>query len=243
MMAGSGENGIGRAATGQAQTCFTFPIRSPGGDRPAQNSRAHRIAPLYRIGRLPVLDVVTTIGMLGFDRRARAEAVGLLGLQPGERVLELACGTGRTLPLLAGAVGDSGSVLAVDRSRALVERARRRVADFGNVELAVSDWLAIEVTPPVDAAICVLGLSVIEHWEVALDRLLGALVPGGRLVVVDQLVDMRHSHFLNGYIWLGLWLARAHPDRPIVDATRARLERVTAYRLPMGLQVIAGFND
>jgi ubiquinone/menaquinone biosynthesis C-methylase UbiE len=192
---------------------------------------------------MPALDVVTTVGMLGFDRRARAEAVGLLGLRPGERVLELACGTGRALPLLARAVGDGGSVLAVDRSHVLIERARRRVAGLGNVELVVSDWSATEVTAPVDAALCVLGLSVIEDWEAALDLLLGALVRGGRLVVVDQLVDMRNPYLLNAYIRLGLWVAQAHPDRPIGDATRARLNRVTTYRLPAGLQVIAGFND
>lgn len=193
--------------------------------------------------RLPVLDVATTVDMLGFDRKARSGAVELLGLMPGERVLELACGTGRTLPLLARQVGNGGSVLAVDRSRALIERARRRVVDFGNVELVVSDWLDVKVTPPVDAAICVLGLSVIERWETALDRLLSALSPGGRLVVVDQIADVRHSHLLNTYVRFGSWLAQAHPDRPIIDATRARLNRVTAYHLPMGLQVIAGFND
>jgi ubiquinone/menaquinone biosynthesis C-methylase UbiE len=181
--------------------------------------------------------------MLGFDRKARSEAVGLLGLKPGERVLELACGSGRTIPLLARRVGDGGSVLAVDRSEALVERARRRVAGHGNVGLVVADWLELEVAPPVDAAICVLGLSVIERWETALERLIGALAPGGRLVVVDQIADARHSHLLNAYIRFGSWLAQAHPDRPIIDATRARLSRVTAYHLPMGLQVVAGFND
>jgi ubiquinone/menaquinone biosynthesis C-methylase UbiE len=204
---------------------------------------ARHISPLYRMRRLPILDVTTTVGMLGFDCKARSEAVGLLDLTSGERVLELACGTGRTLPLLARQVGNDGRVLAVDRSRALIERARRRVVDFGNVELVASDWFESQETPPVDAAICVLGLSVIEHWEIALDRLLRALVPGGRLVVVDHLVDVRHSPLLNTYIRFGARLAQAHPDRRIADATRARLSRVTAYHMPMGLQVIAGFND
>jgi ubiquinone/menaquinone biosynthesis C-methylase UbiE len=202
-----------------------------------------RQGPLYRVKRLPVLDVTTTVGMLGFDRRARSEAVGLLGLIPGERVLELACGTGRTLPSLVRRVGDGGSVLAVDRSGALIERATRRVADFGNVELVVSDWFEFKVTQPVDAAICVLGLSVMECWQAALDRLLRALAPGGRLVVVDQVVDVRHSHLLNAYLRLGSWLVQAHPDRRIVDATRARLSRVTEHHMPMGLRVIAGFNE
>jgi ubiquinone/menaquinone biosynthesis C-methylase UbiE len=202
-----------------------------------------RQSPLYRVKRLPVLDVTTTVGMLGFDRRARAEAVGLLGLMPGERVLELACGTGRTLPSLVSRVGDGGSVVAVDRSGALIERAMRRVVDFGNVEFVVSDWFEFKVPHPVDAAICVLGLSVMECWEAALDRLLCALAPGGRLAVVDQVTDVRHSHLLNAYMRLGSRLVQAHPDRRIVDAVRARLSRVTEYRMPMGLQAIAGFNE
>jgi ubiquinone/menaquinone biosynthesis C-methylase UbiE len=209
---------------------------------PARSVGPRRVSPLYNFARLPILDVATTVDMLGFDRRARADAVGLLGLAGGERVLELACGSGRTLPLLAKRVGDGGSVVGVDRSRALIGRARRRVADFGNVELIEADWLQVEVGPPLDAAICVLGLSVIDRWEVALDRLLGALAPGGRLVIVDQIVDTRHSHLLNAYIRFGSWLAQAHPDRPIIAAARARLTRVSSYHLPMGLQVIAGSN-
>lgn len=201
-----------------------------------------RANPLYAVGRLPLLDVATTIDMLGFDRRARAEAVGLLRLRPGERVLELACGTGRTLPLLTRAVGADGRVLAVDRSRALSDRARRRTAGVGNVELITADWLDVEIGAPVDAAICVLGLSVIDRWEEALDRLFGALAPGGRLAIVDQIADGSYASWLNAYIRFGSWLAGAHPDRPIIAAAGARLTCVTSYSLPMGLQLIAGFS-
>jgi ubiquinone/menaquinone biosynthesis C-methylase UbiE len=183
-----------------------------------------------------------TIGTLGFDRRARAEAVRRLGLRPGERVLELACGTGRILPLLAREVGGRGRVLGVDRSVALVERAKRRVADLANVELLTADWFEVEVAPPVDAAICVLGLSVIDRWEAALDRLLGALRPGGRLVIVDCLVDVSRPHILNAYVRSGSRLALAHPERPILAATRARLTQVSACRLPVGLELIAGVH-
>jgi ubiquinone/menaquinone biosynthesis C-methylase UbiE len=211
-------------------------------NEPMRIQRPPRMSPLYRSARLPVLDAVTTVGMLGFDRRVRAEAVRLLGLTPGDQVLELACGTGRTLPLLATHVGDGGIVFGVDKSPALIERARRRVADYGRVELITGDWLEVDIRTTMDAAICVLGLSVIDRWETALDRLLLAVRPGGRLVIVDWLVDGGQSHPLNAYIRLGSWLAQAHPDRRIIAAARSRLARVTSYRLPMGLHLVAGFH-
>jgi ubiquinone/menaquinone biosynthesis C-methylase UbiE len=204
--------------------------------------RASKSNPLYSIGRLPVLDVVTSVGLLGFDRRARAEAVGVLRIRSGERVLELACGTGRTLALLSRAVGNEGSVLAVDRSDALIARARRRIAGAGNVELIAGDWSKVEIGEPVDAALCVLGLSVIDRWEEALDRLLGALAPGGRLAIVDQFVDSSSAPWLNAYVRVCGWLAGAQPERPVIAAAQARLTGVTAYALPMGLRLIAGSN-
>src|SRR5579884_1981975 len=51
--------------------------------------------------------------------------------QPGERVLDIGCGSGTTVLELARRVGTSGHVLGVDIARPSVERAGRRLAEAG----------------------------------------------------------------------------------------------------------------
>lgn len=219
------------------------PTKSTSGPtsvQPAPATCSRRSNPLYDSGRLPLLDITTTIGMLGFDKRARAEAVGLLRLRRQDRVLDVACGTGRNLPLLACAVGAGGIVVGIDRSPVLIERAARRMKGSGNIELISGDWLQTSVVDAADAAICVLGLSVVEQWEMALDRMLCAVRPGGRIAVVDWLVDRFQARSLNAYIRFGSWLAQADPKRQILIAARARLVDTTSYRLPIGLHLVAG---
>jgi ubiquinone/menaquinone biosynthesis C-methylase UbiE len=165
----------------------------------------------------------------------------MLCLRPGERVIEVACGTGRTLPFLARQVGSDGAVVGVDRSTALIRRARHRVADSPNVSLIAGDWLQTELDLCADAGLCVLGLSVIDRWEMALKRLLAAVRPGGRVVVVDWLVDQTQSSALNAYIRLGSWCAQAKADRPIVAAVRDQLDGADCHQLPLGLRLVAGF--
>ena len=55
-------------------------------------------------------------------------ALELAAPQPGERVLDIGCGSGTTLLALAARVGPHGSVLGVDIAQASVERARQRLA-------------------------------------------------------------------------------------------------------------------
>lgn len=69
------------------------------------------------------------------DRRFRAITDALIERahpRPGERVLEVGCGTGATTLALADAVAPAGYVLAVDISEPMLEVARRRVRDAGH---------------------------------------------------------------------------------------------------------------
>ncbi len=109
----------------------------------------------------------------------------LLNLQPGERVLDIACGAGRFTRRMAD--GDA-RVTAVDHSRRFIEIARQRSIGYeGKIEYHVanaSDTQALLALPgaPFDAAVCTMGLmdmAVITPLAEALPKL---LKPGGRFV-------------------------------------------------------------
>ena len=62
-----------------------------------------------------------------------------IGIRPGERVVDIGCGPGGVLHLLAKRVGPTGSVLGIDRSAHFVEQARRFAADLGLTQVEVQE--------------------------------------------------------------------------------------------------------
>jgi SAM-dependent methyltransferase len=124
-------------------------------------------------------------------------AVGLLGLAPAARVLELGCGPGVALAAAAGRVTD-GLVVGVDHSEVMVRQARRRNAAAvaaGRVRLVcapVEELLdpAATPAPPFDTPFdAVLAVNNVGFWpdpgaHLATARRL--LRPGGRIALVSQ---------------------------------------------------------
>ncbi len=106
-----------------------------------------------------------------------------VALRPGERVLDVACGTGLVSFRIAEAVGDVGSVVGTDISAEMVEHARRLAAETGNLNVTFErlDAEAMNVEgEPFDAAVCALGLMYVPDPVTALAEMLRLLEPGGR---------------------------------------------------------------
>ena len=61
-------------------------------------------------------------------QRLRAAATELLNLRPGDRVVDVGCGTGDTTRALARIVGPEGAVIGIDPSNTMLAEARRRTA-------------------------------------------------------------------------------------------------------------------
>lgn len=124
-------------------------------------------------------------------RAGRVRGITALGLRPGDRVLDVGCGTGLNFPLLREGVGPTGRVIGADASATMVRGADRQIASNGrsNVEFRIGDAEDLnslfDVKPLFDAVLFTYALSVIEDWSTAYAQATRRLRDGGRLLVVD----------------------------------------------------------
>jgi len=119
---------------------------------------------------------------LPFWSRFGRSTISRLRLKPGDRVLDLCCGTGASALPAAEAVGPSGTVLGVDITAALLDRGRAKAAAAGLHNLRFDRTAAEDLTfPPAsfDAVISVFGLFFIDDMAGLLARASTWLAPGG----------------------------------------------------------------
>ena len=129
------------------------------------------------------------------DEPVYARAVAALGPPRGGVVLDVACGTGRALPILRSAVGAGGVVLGLDVTVEMLAEARRR----GRTGLLLGDARALPVRPGALDAVFAAGL--LPHVRDAvgvLTELRRVCRPGGRLALFHPIgraaLARRHGH-------------------------------------------------
>jgi ubiquinone/menaquinone biosynthesis C-methylase UbiE len=114
---------------------------------------------------------------------AQSLMLEMTALQPGERVLDVACGTGLVSFRILAAVGETGAVVGTDISAEMVETARSMAAERGirnaKFERFDAEAMALEAAD-FDAAVCALGLMYVPSPLKALEEMLRLLKPGGR---------------------------------------------------------------
>jgi demethylmenaquinone methyltransferase/2-methoxy-6-polyprenyl-1,4-benzoquinol methylase len=130
-----------------------------------------RIAPVY-----DVMNHVMTAGLDARWRRLAAESV----VQPGDRVLDAACGTGdlAVADLKAGA----GRVTGLDFSEKMLQRARRKAP----LDWVQGDMLALPFADATfDSATVGFGVRNVADLELSLRELRRVLRPGGRVAILE----------------------------------------------------------
>lgn len=116
---------------------------------------------------------------------AQTHLLTMASLQPGERVLDVACGTGLVTFRAASQVGVRGAVVATDLSERMVQRVREQAAQrgFRHVTCSRMDAEALQLPDGTfDAALCALGLMYVPDPVRALQEMHRMLKPGGRTV-------------------------------------------------------------
>jgi ubiquinone/menaquinone biosynthesis C-methylase UbiE len=138
----------------------------------------------------------------------RARAAQQLGLRPGDRVLEIGCGTGRNFPYLREAVGPDGRVYGVDLSSGMLAKARAlcRRRHWSNVEIARDDAANYVAPEPLDGVLFGLSYNTMPHHLYVLHHAWKQLRPGGRIVIMDGKVPPGPAREL--ILPFGLWLMR-----------------------------------
>lgn len=139
------------------------------------------------------LDIVSTytaaadhFDQLPFWHHFGRRTIERLHLAPGQRVVDLCCGTGASALPAAAAVGATGQVLGVDLTPALVAQAKARALAAGleQATFRCADVATLELaTRSVDAVVSVFGLFFIDDMAALLRRASTWLAPGGAVAI------------------------------------------------------------
>ena len=184
-------------------------------------------------------DVMNDLMSMGMHRAWKAYTVAVANLKEGDRVLDIAGGTGDLARAFARKVGRSGLVVHTDINEAMLRTGRNRLLDEG---LALPTNLCDAEKLPYgegrfDLVSVAFGLRNMTHKDQALAEMARVLRPGGRLMVLE--FSKVAGPLQKPYDWysfkvlprLGQWVAgdadsyrylaesiRMHPDQATLKA-------------------------
>jgi demethylmenaquinone methyltransferase/2-methoxy-6-polyprenyl-1,4-benzoquinol methylase len=141
-----------------------------------------RIAGLY--------DRMNTVMTAGLHRAWRRRAADLAEVSPGDRVLDVATGTGDLALELVERVAPGGEVVGIDFSQRMLELARAKASASGRDDVSVCFQAANALSLPFDtneyaAATVGFGARNFADLERGLAEMVRVVQPGGRVVVLE----------------------------------------------------------
>ena len=228
--------------------------RIPAGEKRARVGAVFdRVAERY--------DVMNDLMSLGLHRLWKRFAIDIVRPRPGEKILDVASGSGDLALALARRVRPGGEVWMSDINLRMLARGRDRLADAG--VLAPALQCDAERLPFAEGSFdCVtvgFGLRNMTHKPSAIAEMRRCLRPGGRLVVLEfsrvwkPLEGAYDAYSFKVLPWLGARVAgdadayrylaesiRMHPDQASLAGMmeRAGLERVQYFNLAAGVVAV-----
>ena len=157
-----------------------------GYEKVPENEKSRRVAGVFDSvsSRYDLMNDLMSGGLHRLWKRFTVEASGV---RPGERVLDIAGGTGDLARLFVRRVGAGGEVVLTDINPAMLKLGRDRLLDAGAV-VPVAQCNAEALPFARDRFDCVsvaFGLRNMTHKETALAEMRRVLRPGGRLLVLE----------------------------------------------------------
>jgi demethylmenaquinone methyltransferase / 2-methoxy-6-polyprenyl-1,4-benzoquinol methylase len=120
------------------------------------------------------------------EPRWRRRAVELSAARPGDRILDVATGTGKVAADLLARVQPGGSVLGVDISPAMIRIAKRHFRDRPGLTYVVGDALGLPTEDGTfDAATIAFGMRNLPDYRAGFAELARSVRPGGRVVCLE----------------------------------------------------------
>jgi demethylmenaquinone methyltransferase/2-methoxy-6-polyprenyl-1,4-benzoquinol methylase len=134
-------------------------------------------------------DLMNDVMSLGIHRLWKRMAVNMANVRPGQRILDLAGGTGDLTRLLAPRTGQQGRVVLSDINRSMLQTGRRRILDSGiagNVDFLQADAEQLPFAEgSFDGILMAFGLRNVTDKQKALGSMYRVLRPGGRLLILE----------------------------------------------------------
>jgi len=120
------------------------------------------------------------------EPRWRKRAVALTGTRPGDRLLDVATGTGKVAADLHKRAQPGGTVLGVDISPGMIRVAKRRFSDRPGLDFVVGDALALPTEDgSFDAATIAFGMRNLPDYGAGFAEMARSVRPGGRVVCLE----------------------------------------------------------
>ncbi len=188
-------------------------------------------------------DLMNDLMSLGTHRLWKQFADAEAGVRAGERVLDLAGGSGDMARKFARRVGPRGQVVLADINDAMLEVGRGRFADAGvagNVEFVQADAECLPFPDDHFDCICIaFGLRNVTHQDRALASMFRVLKPGGRALVlefskpvIEPLSKVYDVYSFSILPWLGKVVAKDEGSyRYLAESIRKHPDQETLKRM------------